>query len=249
MQQTVRHHRLVSYHRPTSVGDAVALLAEPHRLAYGGGTTINHHSSGAPAEVVDLQALGLSSIGYGADAVRIGATTTLQTVADDEQLPIGLRDAARAELPSTLRTLATVGGTIGAAESESVMLAALLVHDAEVTFADGRVEPLAGVLDATVGSADARSSALIVSVEVAADGMCATANTGRTPADTPIVAATARRADDGVRLALCGVATVPVLLAPDDIASLDPPSDFRGSSAYRRELAAVLAGRVIGELS
>jgi CO/xanthine dehydrogenase FAD-binding subunit len=249
VHHTVRHDRLVRYHRPSSVDDAVALLAEPHRVAYAGGTTIHHHTTGEPVEVVDLQALGLSSVGYGADAVRIGATTTLQTVADDEQLPAGIRDAARAELPSTLRTLATIGGTIGAADTDSVLLAALLVHDAEVTFADGRVEALAGVLEATAASTDRLPPGLIVSVEIATDGTTATARTGRTPADTPIVAAAARRADDGLRLALCGVADVPVLVAPGDLPSLDPQGDFRGSAEYRHELAGVLTGRVLGELS
>jgi CO/xanthine dehydrogenase FAD-binding subunit len=243
VHQSVRHHRIVRYHRPASIGDAVALLAVPDRIAYAGGTTIHHDTDGDPVEVVDLQSLDLATIeADGSGSVRVGATTTLQALADHEEVPPAVRDAARAELPSTLRTLATIGGTIGSADAHSVLLTALLVHDAEVGFADGRVESLADVL--------ARGAAgLIVSVEFAAAGATSAASTGRTPADTPIVAATARIGDDGLRLALCGVADVPVLVDPDDVAALDPPSDFRGSSSYRRELAVVLAGRAIGELS
>jgi putative selenate reductase FAD-binding subunit len=255
VQHTVRHQRLVRYHRPTSVNDAVALLAGRDRIAYAGGTTIVHETAGEPVEVVDLQAVGLAGIEVGPDnpgpdtngpdtnrTVRAGATTTLHELAESDHVPPAVRDAARAELPSTLRTLATIGGTIGAADAHSVLLAALLVHEAEVGFADGRVEPLADVLDAGVDE-------LIVVVEFAVDGPTATAATGRTPGDAPIVAAVGRIAGDGLLLALCGVADVPVLVTPDDVASLDPPSDFRGSSEYRRELADVLSTRVIGALA
>jgi CO/xanthine dehydrogenase FAD-binding subunit len=263
VHHTVRHHRLVSYHRPTALGDAVALLAEPDRLIYAGGTTIHHSTTGEAIEVVDLQALDLDRI-ESAEAddrtVRLGATATLQAISEHDGIPDAIRDAARAELPSTLRTLATVGGTIGAAEADSRLLASLLVHDAEVSFADGHVASLDGVLAArSSGSTDLTASdqippgltnpGLIVAVEIGTDGATATAATGRTPADTPIVAATARRADGGLRLALCGVADVPILVVPDDVTALDPPSDFRGSSTYRRELAKVLAARVVEELS
>lgn len=263
MHHTVRQHRIVSYHRPIALGDAVALLTEPDRLIYAGGTTIHHTTTGEPIEVVDLQALGLDRI-ESADAddrsVRLGATATLQAISEHAGVPEAVRDAARAELPSTLRTLATIGGTIGAAAADSMLLASLLVHDAEVSFADGRVEPLDGVLDAHSSGPNDLTAAdqiapglidpgLIVAVEIGTDGATATAATGRTPADTPIVAAIARRAGDGLRLALCGVADVPILVAPDDVTALDPPSDFRGSSTYRRELAKVLAARVVEELS
>jgi len=253
LHQTVRRHRLVEYHRPTSLGDAIALLAEPDRVVYAGGTTLHHSTTGEPVEVVDIQALGLDRIerdSAGDGTIRIGATVTLEAVAQHDGCPDGVRAAARAELPSTLRTLATIGGTIGAADADSVLLASLLVHDAEVAFADGHVEPLGDVLRASAGGqADRTGPGLIVSIEIATGGDTATAGTGRTPADTPIVAAVARRHDDGQRLALCGVADVPVLVEADDLAALDPPTDFRGSSAYRRELAGVLSRRVIAELS
>ena len=237
-------HRIVHYHRPASIGDAIALLADPARIAYAGGTTIHHTTGGDPVEVVDLQALDLATIHVHHGSVRVGATTTLQTLVDHDALPSAVRDGARAELPSTLRSLATIGGTIGAARSDSLLLAALLVHDAEVEFADGRVTALPDVL-----APDSGGNSLIVSVEFADDGSTATASTGRTPADTPIVAASARVGHGGLRLALCGVADVPVLVDPAEVASLDPPSDFRGSSSYRRELAVVLAHRAIQELS
>jgi CO/xanthine dehydrogenase FAD-binding subunit len=59
----------------------------------------------------------------------------------------------------------------------------------------------------------------------------------------------ARSTDSGALLALCGVGPTPQLVDPGDIDRLEPPSDFRGSSEYRRHLAQVLAARVLQELS
>ncbi len=237
-------HQLVGYHRPATLPDAVALL-DGTRLALGGGTTIRHDGGGSPVEVVDLQALGLDTIDADGNHIRLGATVTLNRLHDDPAVPELLRRLAQMEQPSTLRPLATVGGTIGAAGDESVLLAGLLVHDAVIHLADGRALPLPELLAAGLAATD-----LIVAVEVAADGRGVVAATGRTPADTPIVAAVARSVDGSEPvLALTGVGPVPVLVEPERIADLDPPGDFRGSRDYRRHLAAVLTSRVIEELS
>lgn len=237
-------HQMVGYHRPAAVAEAVRLLAEPTRVAMAGGTTLRHDGGAAPVEVVDLQALDLDSIEADGPLVRIGATTTLQALVDCDAVPDLVRRTARAELPSTLRSRATVGGTIGSAESDSLLLAALLVHDATVHFADRRTAPLGDVLEVGLGSGD-----LIVGVTVASLGATAIAVTGRTPADTPIVAAVGRADEHGMRLALCGVAATPRLVEPAEVDALEPPGDFRGSPAYRRHLANVLSARVLEELS
>jgi CO/xanthine dehydrogenase FAD-binding subunit len=237
-------HQLAGYHRPTSVAEAVRLLTAPHRMALAGGTTIRHNGGAEPMELVDLQALGLDGIEPTSGRLRLGATTTLQAVADGEAVPDLIRQTARAEQPSATRTLATVGGTIGAAENDRLLLAALLVHDASVELADGREETLEAVLHDGV-----RGGNLIVGVTVAPGGATAMAATGRTPADRPIVAALARNHAEGIRLALCGVAPTPELVDPTRFDRLEPPGDFRGSPNYRRHLAQVLTSRVLEELS
>ena len=60
-------YRLEAYHRPTSVADAVGLLAAPGRLALAGGTTVRHDGGASSTEVVDLQALGLDRIALDGD--------------------------------------------------------------------------------------------------------------------------------------------------------------------------------------
>ncbi|RMH82783.1 MAG: hypothetical protein D6683_02700 [Actinomyces sp.] len=144
-------------------------------------------------------------------------------------------------MPSTLRTLATIGGTVAAGGPDSVLLAVLLVADARVELARGGTPTLDELLDTGVPDGD-----LVCAVTVDTDGEVATAATGRTPADVPIVAAVARTAPDGRRLALTGVAARVLRVDPDDpTAGLDPPGDFRGSGAYRRHLAATLARRAL----
>ncbi|MFV2039645.1 MAG: hypothetical protein ACC660_05335, partial [Acidimicrobiales bacterium] len=129
-------------------------------------------------------------------------------------------------------------------ESESVLLAGLLVHGAEVDLFGRGTVPLVSVLDGDEGGR------IITSVSVAADGVGAVAATGRTPADIPIVAAVARSAGGKVRVALTGVASAPVEVdATDPAKGLSPPGDFRGSSAYRLHLATVLCGRVVAVVS
>lgn len=240
-------YRIEGYHRPTSVAETVELLGAPRCVALAGGTTMRHDGGAEPVEVVDLQSLGLDSITIDGDAVRVGAMVTLHDLADSDVVPESIRDAAKAELPSTLRTLATVGGTIGAAWPNSLLLTTLLAHETLVHLADERSLPLPSVL--ADGLADGE---LVVAIDAQRHGKTATARTGRTPADDPIVAAVGRGGDGAVLLALCGIGDTPRLVDPDDpddIDGLDAPGDFRGSSPYRRHLARVLSSRVLEALS
>lgn len=236
---------VTAYHRPEDVDDALRLIADSRRVPLGGGTVLNADRAPSDIEVVDLQALGLDRIDADGDRLRIGATATLQAVADHDATPDLVKRLARSELPSTLRTLATVGGTVAQGDPDSVLLAALIVHDADVELAGADELPLSVVLATGVPA-----GAIITAVVIDPGGEGAHASTGRTPADTPIVAAIGRRAPDGVRLALTGVASRPVLAnAASPTADLSPPGDFRGSTTYRLELARVLAARVVEELS
>ena len=241
------------------------MLRLPRRVALAGGTKLNSCRQSSDLEAVDLQELGLDAIAVdGAGRVRVGATATLDELRRCAQLPEKLRELARCEQPSTLRTLATVGGLIAEAEPESLLLAALLAHDATVEIAsgasgagaapvDGAATPevslskcaLEEVLAGGVGAA-----ALIIAVEIDPAGAVAFERTGRTPADVPIVAAYARLVGASASLALSGVAARPVLVDPaDPIAGLDPAGDFRGGGAYRLDLARILARRVLAEVA
>ena len=237
---------VAAYHRPASLDEALDLLSAPERVALGGGTTLNADREPSDLEAVDLQSLGLDAIAAtGAGRVRLGATATLEDVRRCELLPDSLRDLARLEQPSTLRTLASVGGLVAKASPESVLLAGLLAHDARVELAGPASDSsLAGLL-----AAGLPRGSLITAVTVDPSGRTATARTGRTPADVPIVAAYGRRTEGFVAMALTGVGDHPVLVdVHDPAAGLEPPGDFRGSRQYRLHLAGTLTARVMQEL-
>lgn len=252
-------YQVVGYHRPCSLPEALQLLASDRCVALAGGVHLRHDGGAEPAEVVDLQAAGLDTLDVAATSARIGAMVRLQALVDEPSLPDVIRSAARLEQPSTLRTLATVGGAIANAGGDSLLLAALLAHDAVVELAS----EMGG--QRSVGLAELladrrRPGEVIVEVRVQTAGRSAIARTGRTPQDTPIVGVVARRVpgagrgdcdgDGGlVTLGLCGIGLRPVRIDPAGLSSLQPIDDHRASAAYRSHLAGVLTGRVLEELS
>ena len=102
----------------------------------------------------------------------------LQALVDEPRLPNVIRATARAEQPSALRTLATVGGTIANGADDSLFLAALLAHDSVVELASSTAQrsvPLDQLL------ADGRRPGeLIVALSMQTDRRSAIAHTGRT---------------------------------------------------------------------
>jgi len=233
------------YSRPQSLREALSLLESPSAAVIGGGTRFRARDGSAYVEVVDLQALGLDTISRRGDGtLTIGAVTRLQQLADCDEAPPVVREAARREAPSTLRAQASIGGCVATAAWDSELLAALLAYGARVELASekGTTEV---TLEALLARLPLASGEVITAVSLDTRGSAAVARTARTPSDRPIVAAVARRLDGVWRLALTGVAATPVLVEPGATDRLAPPGDFRGSSEYRRALAAVLSARAL----
>jgi len=235
---------ITAYHRPLTLPDALALLGQPATVVIGGGTKVNTSASASPVDVVDLQSLDLDRIEpIGLGHLSIGATATLQAITEDIRVPDAIRAAAHHDAPNTLRNAATVGGCVAAGDAASELLAALLVHGALVVLA-GPTGDETTELEMVLGDPGALVGRIITAVVVETGGVTATARTGRTAADQPIVAAVGRRTPDGARrVALTGVAAHPVI--SEDVAELEPPADFRGSTEYRRALALTLSARVL----
>jgi CO/xanthine dehydrogenase FAD-binding subunit len=243
--RSVRVPLMTAYHRPETIEEALSLLADTRRTPLGGGTILNADRAVSALEAVDLQSLGLDQIAVDDGRLRIGSMATLHDVAGHANVPGVVSRIARSELPSTLRTIATVGGTVAGRHPDSVILAALLVHDAIVEIAGGDDVALGALFESGVPS-----GAIITAVTIDIAGDSVETSTGRTPADTPIVAVVGHRTDDGLSLAATGVGATPVLIDGEDpTRNLTPPGDFRGSPGYRLELVRVLAARVVEELS
>lgn len=245
--------KINAYHRPQTVDEALRLLTRPNvsSVVIAGGTYLTPRLPEDADAVVDLQALGLTGISAGAGRASLGAMTTLQAVVDHPDLPPLLRDAARREGPNTFRQAGTVGGAIAAPSQESEFVAALLVLEAQVTVQNLAGSQTIALSELLADMPTALGGGIITTVSLTTGGATAAERVARTPADTPIVAALARRDTAGsIRLALVGVAATPILVDPvtDVKAAVNPPADFRGSTEYRRQMAATLAKRVINEL-
>jgi len=240
---------ITSYHRPATLDEAVSLLSRSDvtTTVVAGGTALNATDLPANIEVVDLQAVVTQGIDRQGDQVRYGAMTRLQDLIDHADTPPLLAELARREGPNTLRNASTIGGTVAEGASESELVAGLLVHETSLTIVDSTgTKDIA--LEELLADFSVLDRAVITTVSVTIGGETASARTGRTPADTSIVAVAGRIVPSGVRVALTGVASTPVLVDVDNLASLNPPADFRGTSEYRLELAEVLVARVVNQL-
>ena len=219
---------LQHYHRPTDIDQAVALLGRgaPGTAVLAGGTTLLASQRRDVEAVVDLRDLSLAYTRTQGATLYIGATTTLQNLADAPDLQAFssgvLVHTAGAVANRNIRNAATVGGCVASAGGENPLLAALLALDAEVivhmpgTADEGpRQIPLAGFLNyrqrlLAEGALIGELRLLLLIGPLGA----AMASVARTPRDRPIVCAIARLElakgiAANVRLALGGVAPLP----------------------------------------
>ncbi len=264
-------YRPENYYRPTNLEETLTLLAQPdvYPLA-GGAQLLAGDEKTAVAGVVDLQDLGLNQIRVTNDILRIGATASLTAVYDflgAELATAGLtpflQQAIKKAGPNTYRNAATLGGIIAGRLPDSELLAALLVLDAQLSL---RAPDTAVVSLADYLSADDAPNGLITDIFFAiAPGAGSSERVARTPADTPIVSITCwQPSGEPPRLAATGIGARPFRLQAAEAALVEGvtdtavasaaqaaqtanthPGDFRGSAAYRGEMAAVLTRRVL----
>jgi CO/xanthine dehydrogenase FAD-binding subunit len=237
------------YHRPKNIEEALRLLNRENQQTkvLAGGTNLGSSEFMGLDAVVDLQALGLNQVNISSDQVVLGAMVRIKELAQNSGIPSLLREMARRDGPNTQRNAGTIGGAIVEADWESELYAALLVHGASVT-----IQTIGGrqFMPLQDFSQDLVKRGLVISVSLDPGGVTADARVARTPADSPIVAAVGRKNEAGdIQLAFCGIGKRPIMANLENLAGMTPPSDFRGSSAYRREMAITLGKRVLEQLS
>jgi len=130
--------KIAAYHKPTTLVEAAALLAEDGRTIIAGGTDllVNPRYMVGVREVVDIRKLGLNYIRVENGWLHIGAGATMRSVAQQaalQRLANGIlaRGAAVCGSPN-IRNMATLVGNIASALPSADTPPALLALNAEV---------------------------------------------------------------------------------------------------------------------
>jgi carbon-monoxide dehydrogenase medium subunit len=257
--------REVAYAKPTSLAEAIEILADDDgaRALAGGQTLINvmKARAGSPDTLVDLNGLEeLKGIDLAADGtLRIGAMATYSEImASSEARARPILGEVCAQIADVqVRNRGTIGGNVCTNDPTNHLPPLLSALGARFTIqgrAGERTVPaeefFLGVYMTAVGTGE-----LLTAVTVPAgrnDGFAAVT----LGVDGTCIASAAASLNGSARVALGCVDAVPVVLTPASTdaaavtqavrdANLDPPSDVHASSDYRRHLAEVLAVRAI----
>lgn len=248
---------IIEYHRPGTLQEALDLLrrAEPTSLPLAGGSVLNQ-PDGRRVAAVDLQALGLNTLERRGNTLELGATLTLQALLEAESNWPALKAVILHEATHNLRQVATVAGTLVAADGRSPFATALLALDALLTLQPG--DEIASLGDLLPVRGERLPHRLITQVAIPANVRLAYEYVARTPADRPIVCVAAAQWSSGrTRLAVGGFGPAP-RLALDGTESegaglaarsaCSQAQDAWASAEYRQEVAQVLAQRCISSL-
>jgi CO/xanthine dehydrogenase FAD-binding subunit len=264
---------ITNYHRPQSLDEALALLAQPTFVPLGGGTLLSHSKTEA-VEAVDLQSLGLNTVKKNGNSLELGATVTLQQLLESESSPAPLKSALNLEAPLNLRNAATVAGTLVSCDGRSTFVTTLLAMDArlEIKSIDKfeliKMEtesrpPKHAVVTVGLGEflpfrSDQLQGKLITSIMIPLNLKLAFEYVSRTPSDKPIVCAGLAQWNSGrTRLALGGYGSSPILAMdgtePEGVESaarnaFHEATDEWASAEYRMEVAGTLAKRCLENL-
>lgn len=232
---------IVEYHRPQKLVEALALLARktPKTRPLAGGTQISHASD--DIAVVDLQALGLNKIAIKESAISIGATATLQEIADNELIPPELRNCALLETSRNLRNMGSLAGCLVAADGRSMLLSALLSLDAVLIIEPGR-EKLS-IQDWLAVKKVLPFGGLISRIDIPIKKM-RIETVRRSPKDLPLLSAFGSKDKKGIlRVAIGGKTLFPFLVDPARIFShsLEPEyAKYKDSGISKEYFFAVL---------
>jgi len=252
---------IIEFHRPTSISDALILLARKQPLSYplGGGTALNKGMNGQIA-VIDLQSLGLGTISTKGSIQQVGATVTLQELLEIKGLSGDIYKAIEHEANYNLRQMATIAGKLVTADGRSPLVTTMLALDASIEIhAHGAKPRQDKVGDWLPLRGDITRGELITIVSFPINVHFTYEYIARTPADLPIVCAAVAKWDSGrTRLALGGWGASPILAmdGPNsdgiEIAGKNAFSDAGdewASAEYRREMAGILSIRCLKRIS
>jgi CO/xanthine dehydrogenase FAD-binding subunit len=251
---------------PTSPAEAAAAFGDGAGVTVMGGGTILlpelTYGKLRPTRVLMVARAGMSGVDSSNGAVRIGAGTA---VADLAGAPEPLVTAARHVADREIRAVGTIGGnlcaTAGASAPRGDLQAPLLALGARVTSVGAGGETTEDV-EAFLAHGTGR---LVLSLEVPAGQAFGYARLDRPHTHHyTMLAVTAVRGDDGVRVAASGVGNRAQRLKGVESAlaggasvadaaahaaeGLDLPTDALASAWYREQMLPLLVQRALGQL-
>lgn len=249
---------IVEYHRPETLEGALSLLArsQPKTVPLGGGSVVSKPSDEHIA-VVDLQDLNLDGAEHRGNTLLLGATLTLQSLLEMPDLPIALSKAIRHEAHYNLRQVATVAGSLVAADGRSPFAAAMLALDAQLTLVPDQQQ--IGLGDVLPLRHEQLPGALITQISIPTNVKLAYEYVARTPSDLPVVAVAAAQWPSGrTRVTLGGFGSAPILALDGGGSSgaqeaaadaYSEAGDQWATAEYRQSVAKTLAQRCLDELN
>jgi len=245
---------ITTYHRPTTLSEALALVKKENTYPLGGGIQLSQFSDDA-YEVVDLQALSLNEIVKKGNFLEIGATATLEALLNTPELPEALKKAIRHEASLNTRNSATVAGTLVASDGRSPFATMMMGLDAEVTITSEDGESTTNLGDLLSLREDALKGKLITKINIPLNVNARYEYVARTPADKPILCTAFSQWPAGrIRLILGGWGTSPSLAMDGKGAvgietaaknAAHDAEDAWASAEYRQDVAATLAKRCL----
>ena len=240
------------YHAPSSVAEAVGLLAglEDAKVLAGGQSLIPllNFRLARPAHLVDITGLGeLAGIAERDGGFAVGATVRQADAERDPALrercplvPLALRHVAH----HVIRNRGTVCGSLAHADPAAELCAALLALDGHVVASSARGER-------TIAAADLFRGAFETALEP--DELVTEAwFPAHTAGEVALVEESRRHGDFAMagvarfqdRVALFGVAATPILADPaDPTKGLRPSADLEASPEFKLHLVRVLVER------
>jgi CO/xanthine dehydrogenase FAD-binding subunit len=249
---------IIEYHRPENLAQVLALLSRsaPRSYPLGGGTLLNK-PGGEEVAVVDLQHLGWNQMTSTGSQFIAGASVTLQQLAEMPGVQMQLKRAINLEVNANLRQVATVAGSLVAADGRSPLLTAFLALNPVLVWEPdnqaislGEWLPLRHHLHPGLVIRDIKwSSTTRLAFEYVA----------RTPLDRPVVCASVACWPSGrTRVALGGYGAAPITVMDGTTAvgaeiaaqsSYSGKKDAWASATYRKAMAGILVRRCLAALA
>ena len=248
---------IIEYHRPTTIDEALALLSreEIPTIPIGGGSALSRILK-EPVAVVDIQKLGIDQIKDHGKTIELGAAVTLQNLLDSASIFSPLDRVVRHEATYNLRQVATIGGTLVAANGRSPVATALLALNVKLVLLPR--DEVVDIGDFLALRSDWLQGRIIIAARMPKNVRLDYEYVARTPADQPIVCVAICKWPSGrTRVALGGFGEAPnlafdgsesigaVVAAKNTYALAD---DEWAGSAYRQEVSSILTERCLARL-